>query len=115
MINRETICCDCKRVYTYARGLGHTTVRCNSCMALKRKKQMKKLLVELLGGQCSVCGYNKCIEALEFHHLDPSIKGFTISKYYNRKTETLIEEASKCVLLCANCHAEEHARQNMRD
>jgi hypothetical protein len=37
------------------------------------------------GGECSICGYNKCVAALEFHHLNPSEKDFTISaKGYTR-------------------------------
>lgn len=35
-----------------------------------QRKERKRKLVELKGGKCEICGYNKCIEALEFHHLD---------------------------------------------
>ena len=66
-----------------------------------------------LGGKCSVCGYGKCQEALEFHHPDPSNKdakynGIThmLNSCSFKKAET---EAHKCVLLCANCHREIHA------
>lgn len=40
------------------------------------RKRTKIALVEYKGGKCCICGYNKCIEALEFHHLDPSQKDF---------------------------------------
>jgi hypothetical protein len=45
--------------------------------------------------------------ALEFHHLDPSQKEFAISvRGVTRSLEELRREAAKCVVLCANCHAE---------
>ena len=55
-----------------------------------------------------MCGYNKCIAALDFHHLDPNAKeggiiGTTASLEKQR------EEAKKCILVCANCHREIHA------
>ncbi len=63
--------------------------------------------VEYKGGQCIGCGYNKCLEALEFHHLDPSAKEFEISD--RRSWEALTIELDKCVLVCANCHREFHS------
>lgn len=53
------------------------------------------------------CGYSKCIEALEFHHLDPTEKEFEISD--RRSWEALTAELDKCILLCANCHREYHS------
>ena len=51
--------------------------------------------------------YDKCMSALEFHHLDPKEKDFSIST--NIKSLDLIKkELDKCILLCANCHREEH-------
>lgn len=38
------------------------------------RNNMKKQAVKLLGGKCCICGYDKCIDALEFHYKDPSIK-----------------------------------------
>ena len=32
------------------------------------RRSMKKQAIKILGGKCSVCGYDKCIDALEFHH-----------------------------------------------
>lgn len=62
------------------------------------------------GGCCQICGYKRCIEALEFHHLDPKQKDFGIShKGYTRSWEKVKEEVEKCILLCANCHREAHA------
>lgn len=59
------------------------------------------------GGKCIRCGYSRCLKALEFHHLDPSQKDFTISNDHFKLKEA-IEESKKCILLCSNCHKEFH-------
>jgi hypothetical protein len=69
-------------------------------------------LIEYKGGKCEKCGYDKCAEALDFHHVDPATKSFSISKAKGNKMDALKKEADKCVLLCSNCHREEHYRQN---
>jgi predicted HNH restriction endonuclease len=57
-----------------------------------------------------LCGYDKCIEALDLHHKDASQKDFGISSGgLTRSWELVKAEADKCVLLCANCHRELHA------
>lgn len=68
----------------------------------------KEKLVEYKGGKCIVCGYNRYIGNLTFHHLDPNEKEFTISG----KTigiDSLKKEVDKCALLCHICHGEVHA------
>jgi hypothetical protein len=47
--------------------------------------------------------------ALQFHHVDPSTKAFTVRDGDTRSLARMRDEASKCVLLCANCHAEVEA------
>lgn len=62
---------------------------------------------------CSVCGYHKCAAALEFHHPNDD-KEFNIScGLYrdNRSLEEIEKEMEKCVILCANCHKEEHSKK----
>lgn len=79
--------------------------RCNS--VYKKRKNIRKKLVETFGGKCIICNYSKCVGALEFHHLDPSKKTFGISsKGICRSFEKNLEEAKKCILVCANCHRE---------
>lgn len=71
------------------------------------RKRVKIKLVEYKGGECKYCGYNKSIKALEFHHLDPNEKDFTISgKSWSFKR--LKKEADKCILVCNRCHVEIH-------
>lgn len=77
--------------------------------ANKSRRNTKKLAVDMLGGECSVCGYKKCVAALDFHHKNPEEKDFQISHY--RKREDFLKEIEKCELLCKNCHAEKHAAE----
>ena len=58
---------------------------------------------------CSICGYNRCAEALEFHHNGD--KEFNIATYIRSYTniEKIKEEMKKCIVLCSNCHRELHA------
>lgn len=75
---------------------------------IRWRNRAKAKLVEYKGGKCQCCGYDKCIKALEFHHLNPTQKDFTISGK-SRSFEVLKEEANKCILVCSNCHKEIHA------
>lgn len=75
-----------------------------------KRRAIKKMLIERAGGKCAICGYDRCIRALEFHHTNPDEKDFGISRTLTKNINTLKEEADKCILLCSNCHAEEHQR-----
>ena len=77
------------------------------------RAEKKQKLIDFLGGKCKICGYMECLAALTFHHRDPSTKKISFNTtYIDMKMEKLMEEAKKCDLLCANCHAEVH--YNMR-
>ena len=78
---------------------------------LAKQRAIKKALVKYKGGKCEICGYNKYIGALQFHHRDPSQKDFELSKHkFNKQhnMNVLKKEADKCMLVCANCHFELH-------
>jgi len=81
--------------YYYQRGRG-----------LKRKLH----LINLRGGECEKCGYNKNISAFDFHHMDPKNKDFKldIRNLGNHSMSKILKEFDKCILLCSNCHREEH-------
>lgn len=72
-----------------------------------RKKQKENILY-VMGEKCAICGYSKCNQALELHHLDPTQKDFTIGQNTNRAWEKVVKELPKTILLCANCHREVH-------
>lgn len=82
---------------------------CNGCqseLVTEHRRRLKRNLVARLGGKCIVCGYNRCVRSLQFHHLNPSEKEFTISEWKKLGKRDLEKEIKKCVLVCANCHGE---------
>lgn len=84
---------------------------CRSCantMTVERQRSIKQKAVDYLGNKCIVCSYDKCIGALEFHHINPEEKDFSISQVKLSSFERIKSELDKCVLLCANCHREFH-------
>jgi hypothetical protein len=80
--------------------------RCVGEAVTRRKQKLKRILVEEAGGRCAVCGYDRCMVNLGFHHVDPTQKSFAMSMSVGRSLEAFREEARKCVLVCANCHGE---------
>lgn len=105
---KECICKQCGRAYIYKRSSGHTFDTCNSCIQHNRRLKFKEDLVALKGGKCIKCGYNKCVNALHFHHLESDKKEINISNIWNKSFDFITKEIEKCVLVCANCHAEIH-------
>lgn len=89
-------------------GRGHYRCkRCRSAAVSKRRRVVKRRLVEEAGGACVICGYSRWVGALQFHHIDPRRKEFQIGEAgHSRSLARCRAEARKCVLLCANCHAE---------
>ncbi len=78
----------------------------------ERRRNLKKQAIAYLGGKCEKCGYNKCAAAMHFHHTDPTQKDFGIASNGNtRSWEAIKTELDKCILLCSNCHAEEHDKE----
>ena len=85
-------------------------LRCRSEYVARRRSRIKRILVEEAGGGCIACGYDRFVGALSFHHLDPGQKRFGIAAGgLTRSLAASRAEASKCVLLCHNCHAEVEA------
>jgi len=78
-----------------------------------RRKKLKKMAIEYKGGKCIFCGYNKCNDALDFHHLNSKEKEFGLSvRGLTRSWKKIKEELDKCILVCANCHRELHAENS---
>ncbi len=89
---------------------GYRRSRCSGQLVSRRRRYIKRRLVEASGGACALCGNARHPGALHFHHVDPSQKGFGLSRNgVSRSLDAALEEARKCVLLCANCHAEVEA------
>jgi hypothetical protein len=65
------------------------------------------------GGACALCGYACCLRALEFHHLSPATKRFSIAGSHTRSWKSLRTELDKCILVCSNCHDEIEAGETI--
>lgn len=101
----------CRKHGTTKFGLeGRGYYRCLLCRqerVSEWRRRVKRTLITEAGGRCHLCGYDRCAAALQFHHVDPKQKAFALSHDGVARSITRArQEAAKCVLLCANCHAE---------
>ena len=88
---------------------GRGYYRCKRCrieQIVRHRRKVKSVLVEEAGGSCALCGYDRALGALHFHHLDPATKRLEVSKSVALSIDAVRAEARKCILLCSNCHAE---------
>lgn len=81
----------------------------------KGRQYKKQMFVDRFGGKCQICGYDKCIAALDFHHVDENTKEYSPQKvieqynFSDRTSQLRAEnELEKCILVCSNCHRELH-------
>jgi transposase len=84
--------------------------RCRKCRVetvVRRRRKVKETLVAEAGGRCVLCGYDRYVGALAFHHINPADKRLSLGGGgVTLAIEVLRDEARKCILLCSNCHAE---------
>lgn len=115
------ICPQCKQMkplnaenfYIQKNGKTHAWCKdCNNSISLEKHRGVKQKAIDYKGGKCVNCGYNKYSGALDFHHIDPTTKDFTISDLRTYSWEKIKIELDKCICLCKNCHAELHAQKN---
>jgi hypothetical protein len=102
-----------KTGYKSKSGIPSFKYKCRKCdneFQLRYSRRLKQKCVDYKGGKCEKCGYNKSLNSLHFHHLDPSIKEFGMSRK-RKNWEALKAELDKCILVCANCHGELHEKE----
>jgi hypothetical protein len=93
----------------YSAGRRYRRWRCKRCVGeavTRRHQRVKAILIDEAGGCCAVCGYDRCVVSLHFHHVDPATKDFTVNMARGKSLAAYRGEAAKCVLVCANCHGE---------
>lgn len=102
----------CKKRFHYRANRNPYNNKIYAAMRI-RAAERKQKLIGILGGACQKCGYKKSLRALCFHHKDPKDKKLRLDSRTigNRKWETVLIEAKKCELLCANCHMELHEQE----
>ncbi len=101
--------------FYYNRKTGKRHTYCKGCLnneTVKRQRRIKEEAVKYKGGKCEKCGYNKYIGALQFHHRDSAQKDLNWNHFKLRKfNDAFMQELDKCILVCANCHAEIHGEK----
>tara|TARA_S200002703_G_C3582228_1_gene178811 strand:- start:51 stop:383 length:333 start_codon:yes stop_codon:yes gene_type:complete len=78
---------------------------------MQRRDERKAKLVEHFGDKCDDCGQTFPHCCYDFHHVDPSTKFFEIAPRLDGNFNTILEEATKCVMLCSNCHRIRHYKE----
>jgi transcription elongation factor Elf1 len=75
-----------------------------------RKKVRDQFLEYKKTLSCIACGNAESV-CLDFHHTNPDEKEMAVAAMFNNHSsfEKVMEEVSKCVVLCANCHRMHHA------
>ena len=120
-LSTRRLCLDCSPLHSGIRwlvGVRKTCLRCTrpkttkgnycyACYSMLRRWKNKLRAVELLGGKCSRCGWDKHPAGLDFHHPNDD-KIATPATLLTRNWRDVWKELSKCILLCACCHRIEH-------
>jgi hypothetical protein len=94
--------------------------QCKECARkrlIQNGRDLKAKCVEYKGGKCELCGYDKCMAALDFHHTDPTQKDFSVShSFYGgvKDMQRIKKEIDKCLLVCSNCHRGLHYEQSSK-
>lgn len=98
----------CKRCWSKSHTLAFSQPR------RERRAMLKYAAVQAKGGCCQICGYRGNLAALQFHHPNKDEKHegwhllFRSASASSKHARVLAKELQKCILLCANCHAEHH-------
>lgn len=110
LLNQNKFCVICEKEFTVDNKNANQRQYCYECLPkgiTATRGYYMKLIKQKFGNKCTICGYNKSINALEFHHLNPNIKEGGVSNTNGTIIKSL-EEAKKCILICSNCHREIH-------
>ena len=94
------------RQFKDGRGVRWRCKRCVGEAVTRRHRKIKQTLIAAAGGCCVLCGYDRCLFNLHFHHVDPATKEFNVSVSSGKALAKHLAEAQKCILVCANCHGE---------
>ena len=88
---------------------GRLTIAKKQARQTSHRIQLKLECMCYLGSVCEKCGLkDECIDIYHFHHRDPLVKNFSISKYREAEFDEIRLELDKCDLLCGNCHRKQH-------
>ena len=105
------LCGNCHAELHYEENIKINKLQISLLNKINRHK-LKEECIQYLGGKCSLCSYDKCKDALVFHHINPEEKEFGIGDAIKRNFPfiKIKPELDKCQLLCRNCHLEKHSK-----
>jgi len=133
MGSKQKKCKVCKEIKDFPSGFFRTgrktlggkeimTAKCKTCIYKETNKRRKETTAWINEHkekqQCKKCGYSRethesfVPQALEFHHPQGN-KDFAIGEAASRGMgkQRILNEISKCVILCSRCHTEIHNRK----
>lgn len=105
------VCSEIKSISEFYETKNRIHSWCKKCLCENQSRRWVERKIEamkLFDSKCGKCGYCKNYAALEFHHIDPKEKDSSWTKMRELPWDKIIKELKKCVLLCSNCHREEH-------
>jgi len=86
---------------------------CKRCENLYWSERFYNIVESIMGKhECSICGYNKCRWAIDFHHRKEETKEHELSNIKHYSRDVIKKELEKCIMLCSNCHREIHYNEN---
>ena len=97
------VCCNCHR----------TRTRTRRTVSDYRPGTYGKLVSQLRDVPCADCSKSFPRECMDFHHVKPSSKSFTVMSWGKRRVrpatkDAFFAEVEKCVVICGNCHRTRH-------
>lgn len=107
--NRCSLTKNKKEFYTRRDGssLSSYCIQCSKLQTIDRQRKLKLRAIEYKGSKCQICGYSSCAAAMDFHHINPQEKDFSISNLRGTTFDRrILDELDKCILLCSRCHRE---------
>jgi hypothetical protein len=102
-------CRECKRTTSKKYYSTHPDARGTRTSQGTWRERNRQWMVEYKAAlSCEICGENH-LACIEFHHRDETTKSFTIGHvFHTTKKQKVLEEISKCIVLCSNCHRKFH-------
>ena len=78
----------------------------------EQRRNNKTKAVAYMGGTCAVCGqvFPDC--CFDFHHKNPTEDNEVPSTVLHYSWKRIVEELSKCIMVCSNCHRIIHNDDN---
>lgn len=102
---RRHTCRECRAIYKRNRRIERPEIHiAQETRRIKRVRDWQNSLKT----PCIICGEKEFV-CIDWHHVDPSTKLFTIGANFNKARTSILKEISKCVCLCSNCHRKVHA------